>query len=284
VTEADYPESLPQEVREWLGSLPAESRRFFVETFSQMGHPAFQTLRRLLITPLPPDLEAVFQEAHNGYINRKRGSPFEELRLAKGENAARTAFDYFATDVQAGMRSCYYHFHQFRALESEARRLVTEGTREGQPGHGSIGMPSHSFVAEYMAFTLASRATLDWLSRLLSRYFEEQAGNLYNLHSALRNNRARNQRAQAVADAIDRHRNYLDSQISTNKSKQQTERDRLAHYGYIPWVTLNIVYSEGDVRILLASSHSTESAGSLLQQRLDSLRLAVIDILRSFIT
>ena len=104
---------LPEDVREWLDTLSPESKRFFVETFSQMNHPAFKRLQRLLITPLPPDLEAVFREAHSGYINRLSGNPFEELRQAKGEDAARALSDTFPPMCRKELETAIITYNDF---------------------------------------------------------------------------------------------------------------------------------------------------------------------------
>ena len=85
----------------------------------------------------------------------------------------------------------------------------------------------------------------------------------------------------AVITAVERHRPYLETQISLNKGKKQTERDRLVHSEYVPFATVNVMWqADGSIAVrAVTPGEALEDAGSVLMERFAALSLAVIDVL-----
>jgi len=260
--------------------------QFVRESLTRMAHPAFGALESLLVTRLAPRLSAIFEAASSIY--NSRAGVFGEVQRRDGDDRARYFYELLTMGVQEGLRSCLYYVNNFLFLEEQVKNLGAQLQGESPPKRAvTIGLHSHALVAEYEAFTVMSRATLDRLNRFFTVYFKSSDRNLYRLARTLRANYQENSRAQSLLHAIERQQHYLDSQISMDKGAFSTERDRLAHREFVSWVTVNIILDpDGSIRVIVYQSGSEnfeENAGSILQSRYSQLGEAIIDLVIAFL-
>jgi hypothetical protein len=251
------------------------------ESLMRAGHPALKRIEGLLKIDLPPELSSLFEKASALYNAKVPTNPFGEVRDRAGEEQAGLFFELLTMGVQEGLRSSLYHLDRFLYLENEVKRLGRELLEAVKPkAPNSLGVSAPALVSEYESFTFLSRATLDRLARFLAFYFRSHDRNLYKLKKTLTH--IQSSRAQAILNAMDRHREFLDTQISIDKEAASTERDRIAHREYISWTTVNLMHMpDGSIRVIALSPDEPvwdRDAGDVLRDRFMRLRETVHDV------
>lgn len=260
---------------------PPES--YALEDFAEFAsrityHPAMGRLAESMGIQLPNELKVVFEFA--AYRFNQREAAFKRVRETRGDEDARFSYEVLSF-VQEGIRSTFYHLQRFVSMEEEVKLLGAQLARLKQPAAGmSLGVPSQSLVAEYESFTIMSRSTLDRLSRFLSYYLQTGRENLLRLIPKLEA-LGEDTDAKAVIAALQRHRTFLETQISLDKGKKQTERDRLVHSEYVPFATVNVMWlGDGSISVrAISPGESLDDAGIVLMERFAALSLTVIDVL-----
>jgi hypothetical protein len=247
-------------------------------------HPAFDELSDLLRVQFPQDLRLLF-EASNATFNTHRSLWFPALASRGGDQPA--AYAILHDDVQEGLRSCYYHLGNFLRIEDEVKRLGNQLHRMLAPATGTtLGMPAASLNSEWEAFTLMSRASLDRLAGFLMLGLDfDISPNLLKLGNWLRKNRPAASETAAYSTCLDRHRGYLQTQFSSDKSQRQTERDRIAHFRYVQFAGVNLFWlADGTLAVWTSSNPATGSdAGKVLTARFYELADLVIDLVVTFV-
>jgi len=117
-------------------------------------------------------------------------------------------------------------------------------------------------------------------------YFKTNAGNLYKLRTELGSNRRNDPRAQRLIAAIERHRDYMDTQISTDKLAKSTNRDRLAHREYVIFTTMNIIgMADGSVQVVgvTPEGRTTDDPVAAVRDQFEELKATIIDLVASFL-
>ena len=270
-----------------LEDLNADQNAVLVDGLRLQRHPNFDQLRRLLVVELPADLHQLFQGTAAAQNARGSGTPFDDVRAVRGDDAARRMYELLNGGVQEGARSAFYHLGRLESLAHEVRRLGTEMMASIKPTRSmSMGLASNALTSEYEAFTLMSRATLDRLCWFFRAYFRTNAGNLYKLKSELGNNRKDDSRALHLIAAIERHLDYLDTQISTDKAARSTTRDRIAHREYVSFTTMNIIgMADGSVQAVgvTPDGRIADDPVRALTDQFDALKATVIDLVASFL-
>jgi hypothetical protein len=263
----------------------------FAEMLRLSRHPIVKHLRSLLTVDLSSDLNLLFERTAAASHAGIAGTPFAEIRQQRGERGeeeVRRMVDLMNMGVQEGLRSATYHLGRLRELEGEVKLRGQELMQTVRPKKPmSLGLPSQALTSEYEAFTLMSRATLDRLCSFYRAYFKANARNLYRLKTELANNRAADARARRLIEAIDRHAEYLDTQISMDKLRRKTDRDRLAHDAYVSFTTMNIIGGpDGLVQVIAVTGtpdgRMMEDPVFDLADRFEKLKAAVIDLVSSF--
>jgi len=254
-------------------------RQFAERTIQLSYHPAFDALTSLLRIPLPSDLGLLFEMSARSY--NARPSLWYPALAARG-GSRRTAYEDLHAGVQEGLRTTYYHLQNFLRIEEEVRRLGSQLNRMAFKSGASLAMPAASLNSEWESFTFMSRATLDRLAVFIRRGLDTSGSrhNLVELRTWLEGNRSGAPETIAYTACIARHREYLDTQMSPNKSRHQTERDRLAHFEYIDFAQLNLIWMF-DGTLSVWTSHdipSGQDAGKLLTARFYELADLVIDL------
>jgi hypothetical protein len=255
------------------------------ENLRRVGHPALKRIVSLLRIDLPPELSSLFEKAAALYNAKGSSDPFGEVRDRANEEQARLFFELLTMGVQEGLRSSLYHLDRYLYLENEVKRLGREFLEAVKPkAPNSLGVSAPALVSEYESFTFLSRATLDRFARFLAFYFKSYDRNLYRLEKTLAH--IKTPRALAILDAIDRHREFLDTQISRSKELTGTERDRLAHREYISWTTVNLLHvPDGSMRVIATAPDEPlwdRDAGEVLEDRFMRLTETVRDLVTCF--
>ena len=255
------------------------------ESLRRAEHPALKRIVSLLKIDLPPELSSLFEKATSLYNTKGSSDPFGEVRNRAGEEQARLFLELLTMGVQEGLRSSLYHLDRYLYLENETKRLGREFLEAVKPkAPNTLGVSAPALVSEYEGFTFMSRASLDRLARFVGFYFKSYDRNLYKLKKTL--GQFQSSRARAVLNAIDSHREFLDTQISMNKEGFQTERDRLAHREYISWTTINLMHMpDGSMRVIAVAPNEPDwdrDAGEVLRERFMSSTETVRDLVTSF--
>ena len=251
------------------------------DTFRRMiqltYHPAFDELSGLLRVPLPPDLKLLF-ELSAATINAQPALWFPDLDARGGDK--RAAYEMLHMGVQEGLRSAYYHLRNFLRIEDEVKRLGLQLERLAQPA-SSLNMPGESLNSEWESFTFLSRATLDRLAAMIrlglpigSRH------NLLKLANWLEKSQPDAPQTKAYLACINRHREYVNTLISTDKSQRQTERDRSAHLEYVRFAGAHLLWqADGTLAVLTTNDPATgQDAGKVLTAKFYALADLVIDL------
>lgn len=259
-------------------------RRFLESNIQLTYHPAFEELARLLRVQFPTDLRMLF-ELSAASFNTQRSLWFPGL-AARGEDQL-AAYEILHNDVQEGLRSCYYHLGNFLRIEDEVKRLGLQLHRMLAPASGTtLGMPAASLNSEWEAFTFLSRATLDRLAGLLMLGLGvDITPNLLKLGNWLRKNRPHAFETTVYSACLDRHRNYMQTQFSDDKSQRQTDRDRIAHFKHVQFAGVNLFWlGDGTLAVWTSSNPATGSdAGKVLTARFYELADLVIDLVATFV-
>lgn len=259
---------------------------FYQESFRLFNHTIFAELRNLLLIDLPPDLDQLFKRANVIYNNRSIRSPFDDVRNRKVKSDEAYLHGLLFMGVQEGIRGCYYHLQRFLMLEQTVKMKGEELITDFKPQNTmTIGISGQALIFEYEGFTFLSRVTLDRLNWFFNYYFLTNSDNLYKLYKELGNNYRSNKRAQRILQIVDKHRDYLDTQIAGTKGT--TERDRLAHRELIDFANINIIYNHHDksISVVLIPPGGTpqDEAGQILSQRFGLLKIFINDVIEAFV-
>jgi hypothetical protein len=259
-------------------------RRFVESNIQLTYHPAFEELADLLRIQFPADLRLLF-ELSAASFNTQRSLWFPTLVALGGDQ--RKAYEMLHMNVQEGLRSSYYHLGNFLRIEDEVKRLGVQLHRMLAPASGTtLGMPAASLNSEWESFTFLSRATLDRLAGLIRLGLGiPSKHNLLKLATWLEKNRPGARETQAYVACLDRHRDYLHSQISSDKGQRQTVRDRIAHVEYVQFAGVNLFWqADGMLAVWTTSDPSTgHDAGKVLSAQFYELADLVVDLVVTFV-
>lgn len=240
--------------------------------------------RKLLNTELPDETKAIFRQINTIYNNQNSNSPFGFIRNRPQSNSDRYAHKLLFEGVSDGLAGCFYHVRKFLDYEHAIRNQSVNIINALSPTKSlTLGIPNQNLIFEYEAFTYSCRATLDRWNWFLNYYFEQDTKNLYKLEATLKKNFSSNTKAKAINEAISEYREFLDSQISSEKGK--TERDRIAHREQINFASINILYQHEDASVqvwLFSPIGENKNASELLLSRLSNLNDFIKTSLQKF--
>jgi hypothetical protein len=271
---------------------PSEGNQRMREGLQIATHPVIHVLHSLLSVNLPSDIEEVFVMIRRIYADKDSRSPFYEVQhRSEPFNNADHFYNLFTMGVQEGLRSSLYFLERFSSLTEMIRAQGASIVSDVKPSQsGTLGINPGVLNAEYEAFMLLSRATLDRLNAAFKYYFQpkrsKQISNLYQLQDELTKNYSGSKYAESIVQVIIRHKPYLDTQFAGQG--QPTERNRLAHQEFIGFATPNIIYtSDGEIRVDLVYEDDLQpnaDATKELIDRFNKLRFFIMDILKAFFT
>ncbi len=187
--------------------------------------------------------------------------------------------------VQEGLRSSFSFLRQFLLLTEVVKVKGTALVADVKPSHsGSIMIGPGVLNAKYEAFVLLSRATLDRLTYFLKYYFQVKNNDpgLYKFLQHVQKTHGDDDRIQRLMKVVDRHHEYLDTQLVSQG--QRRERNRIAHQEYVGFAWPNIMYNpDGVIRVVFVYDGILEvDATEELSHRFDALKLFIIDVLNDF--
>jgi hypothetical protein len=249
------------------------------------NHPKFIDLQNLLMLRLPEDTEVLFKKINTIYNNKNINSPFNDIRRRANKTNDRYAHKLLFEGVRDGLTGCFYHVLNFLELEQIIKQQGPELIKLLHPEESiTLGIPNQKLIFEYEAFTYSSRSVLDRWNWFINYYFMKDAGNLYKLESILKSSCIDNEQAKRIIKIINKHRNFLDAQISSEKGK--TERDRIAHREQISFASINIRYNKAEnsiaVQLLSPFRTSDEDAGEILISRFGQLKSFIEESVQAF--
>lgn len=188
--------------------------------------------------------------------------------------------------VQNGMACVYYHHDNLVALEARVGAVIERSGVRDVIRNSTIGLGNTLRLdAEYQAFVLAVRRTLDYLARGLASYFKDLSHSFREMPEKLSHRRPESV-ALAIADAHRRHVTKFDYVLSDGAKK--SIRDLLSHYEFIGAGCVNItrqglVLVGGGEGLGFATSGPGIALGPVMRQRVEELQACVADIIVSFV-
>jgi hypothetical protein len=269
---------------------PQEEFKIFVgEALRMADHPTMRMLHSLLNIKLSADIEEVFSMISRMYADKDLSSPFYEVQHRSDSfNDADYFYNLFTMGVQEGLRSTLYFLQRFLSLAETVRAAGAAVVAEVKPSNsGSLGINPGVLNAEYEAFMLLSRATLDRLNYALKYYFQiknKKISNLYQLETELVKAYSGDKHAQGLIKVLDKHASNVSIHFASQD--QSTERNRMAHQEFVGFATPNIMYNpDGVIRVVLIYKGDLQAdATEELTDRFNKLKLFIIDILNEFFT
>jgi hypothetical protein len=186
-------------------------------------------------------------------------------------------------DVQNGLACANYHKDNLVAVEAVVRQIVDQSGIRPLLNHRVVGGGNTLRLdAEYQAFVLAVRRTLDYFARALAAYFRNDLNSFRKLPEVLTNWKPRLV-AEAIQSAHARHVGLFAYVLSDGSKK--SIRDLLSHYEYIGAGTINIaadgLYIAGGGENLDPFS-AKETLGASIQRKAKELEICIADVLISF--
>ncbi|SRR6266852_1187591 len=259
------------------------------EGLQVVSHPRMRLLLSLLTVQIPSDIEEVFSMISRMYADKDLSSPFYEVQHRSDPfNDADYFYNLFTMGVQEGLRSTLYFLQRFLSLAETVRAEGAAVVAEVKPSNsGSLGINPGVLNAEFEAFMLLSRATLDRLNYALKYYFQikkRSISNLYQLKDELVKAYSGDKHAQGLIKVLDKHASNVS--IHFAGQDQPTERNRIAHQEFVGFATPNIIYNpDGEIRVVLIYKADLQAdATEELIDRFNKLKLFIIDILKAFFT
>ncbi len=263
-----------------------ERLRWYAESLRMSDHPVLQELHSLLTIKLPDDIEEAFSKVGRIYAEKDVRGPFYEVRHRdEPYNNDDYFYNLLTMGVQEGLRSTLYFLRQFLLLAEVMKVKGAVLITDVKPSRsGSIMIGPGVLNAEYEGFVLLSRATLDRLTYFLKYYFQVKNNDpgLYKFLQHVQKTHGDDDRIQRLMKVVDRHREYLDTQLISQG--QRRERNRIAHQEYVGFAWPNIMYNpDGLIRVAFVYEGNLEvDATEELSHRFDALQLFIIDVLNDF--
>lgn len=134
-------------------------------------------------------------------------------------------------DFREGLATTRYHLDRVELIESEITTIAK--AHESQLfARGNIGLGLHSrpLVAEYQAFEMALRRSLEYLAAAIAAYFKTDGNRIRGLSDTVADREPR-AASTAVCDRLD---NADIEGLIGSRSGSKSVRDRLAHHEYWP--------------------------------------------------
>lgn len=274
---------------EATNEVPSVASQKIREGLQVVSHPRMQLLLSLLTVQIPSDIEEVFSMISRMYADKDLSSPFYEVQHRSDPfNDADYFFNLFMTGVQEGLQSTLYFLQRFLSLAETVRAEGAAVVAEVKPSNsGSLGINPGVLNAEYEAFMLLSRATLDRLNYALKYYFQikkRSISNLYQLKDELVKAYSGDKHAQGLIKVLNKYASNVS--IHFAGQDQPTERNRIAHQEFVGFATPNIMYNpDGEIQVVLIYKADLQAdATEELIDRFNKLKLFIIDILKAFFT
>jgi hypothetical protein len=189
-------------------------------------------------------------------------------------------------NVQNTLACVWYHRDNLCAIEDAVRNIFIQSGAQQVLGNSTIALGNTiRWDAEYQAFVLSVRRCLDYLSRALAAYFQNEHHSFRSLPKFLSNAKPAIV-ASALADAHKRHRKHFEYVLSDSEKK--SIRDILSHYEYISAGTLNLnqhgfLMAGGGENLKPVGLKWEGGLSVVITNRANDLQACVSDILTSFV-
>ena len=259
---------------------------FLKNTMQIFKSPILTEIENELSVKLPRRIDNIFTKSCDLYNSKKVDNPYEIVRNRDKLNNCEYFYNLLHMGVQNGLAAVYYNFNSFINYCTMVREKGKELLKSVKPSPPiSLAISTQKIIFEYEHFTLHLRIVLDRLNYFLNYYFKTDTRNLYKFYYDIKQRYTNDQTAKRILEVIDKHRNFLDEQISTDKSKKRTERDRLAHREEIQFTTVNIMAiqtGEVEVKLLTRDIQYEIEAEDIIKERLNNLTNFIEDLLNSF--
>jgi hypothetical protein len=211
------------------------------------------------------NLVGQFFEDRVGFrLNKKDERPFAEfvqwfssksnsLQVQKLKNRKRSSngnwhahfVNSIMVDTRKGFSASVYHLENMKRISSDVidaiykDESVVKALNDLFPGNKKgIVAPNNPAILdfEYQAYLLATRRTLEYLSKGINAYFLDSSTRIRKLSSSL-NNAKPLPVSKALLKVLSEHDGLVGSFLS---GVRITNRDLVAHHGYVPFGCLNI--------------------------------------------
>lgn len=245
-----------------------------------------EEIRRLADFDIPEDRQAPFHSFHQfitnpapKYILEWRADPARELRWY-GPHV-----DGILGSVRSALAAAHYHLAHLTEIENAVLDLLDRHDLGSRMGKANMAFgQTRQMDFEYHAFVFSCRRSLDYLTRALTRYFQQEANSFRQWPKGLRNWRPR-QVAEALSAAHERHAVHLD--FLMGRENRKSLRDRLAHDEFVDAATINL--SARGFRLVGGGekmgfqSNDRRRLQDVLTERLERVHDCVDDVIQSFI-
>ena len=236
---------------------------------------------------LPAQWKAPFMRFH-AFVSSNPPPPY--IAAWKSSDPSRRYIRHVSgvlTDTQNAVTCVLYHRDNLFAIENAVHEIFTHCGLQKMMGNHTIGIGNTiRWDAEYQAFVLAVRRSLDYLTRALAAYFLSDHHSFNSFPKAL--SRAKPIAvASALAEAHRRNHAKFDYVLSHGDRK--STRDLLSHYEYISAGTLNLsrhgfLMFGGGEHLGMAAGPWEGGLSAVIRKRADDLNECISDMLLSFVT
>jgi hypothetical protein len=140
-------------------------------------------------------------------------------------------------DFREGLATTRYHLDRVELIEGQITEIATkhEAALFGQSNVG-IGLHSRPLIAEYHAFEIALRRSLEYLARAIAAYFKTDGNRIRNLVDTIRNRPP----LTASRPATARLENAKIEELIGTRSGPKSVRDRVVHHESVSPGVVNV--------------------------------------------
>ncbi|HET6571920.1 MAG TPA: hypothetical protein VFG58_10590 [Solirubrobacterales bacterium] len=189
-------------------------------------------------------------------------------------------------DFREGLATARYHLDRAELIENRITEIATqhEGDLFGQ-GNVGIGLHSRPLVAEYQAFEMALRRSLEYLAHAVAAYFKTDGSRIRSLADTI----SGRQPEKACRAATMRLEGANIEELIGPKSGPKSVRDRVAHHESVSPGVVNVgrkpdgtlwVRLHGDAEDLNASDPhgETETLSDVLTERIERAEVLALGL------
>jgi hypothetical protein len=187
---------------------------------------------------LPDALDAALNDASLFVGNQEIPASLEHLKPVPGKRDWLELMRMRMGYTLEALAMAHYHVLRVIEIEAQIRRTLIEGL-EPMP-NSNLGFNSRILNAEYQAFVFALRRSLEYFAAAAAAYFKTECSRIRTVAAVVRP-RQPSDLAKSVAGTIEAGLEALPDLLSTGND--QSVRDRLSHYEYVPAGTFNAAWS-----------------------------------------
>jgi hypothetical protein len=184
-----------------------------------------------------------------------------------------------------GLAIARYHLDQAELIETRIRGIAEKQEAALLPSDGMVlGLSCRPLVAEYQAFEMALRRSLEYLAGAISAYFKTDGNRIRTLAKAVKD---REPAAASAAVVARLHAADLE-QLIGSRSGSKSVRDRVAHHESVSPGVVNIgrksdgslwVRLHGDAEDLNPlGSEETQTLSEALEKRIQRVEDLALDL------